>query len=309
MNDHGPLIWAVKATVRSASHKAVIMVLASHADDTGFGWPSQKLLAKEACCSERTVRSVLADLETDGFVERVQRRRPNGSFSTDGLQLRLQPAANPAAGQPEANLASGKSRQRQNLHQPAANPAGPEENIPSSLRSEGEGSAVAARATAASDWKARLLEAQGRVNGTLNLTNGSSHTWAALRPLCEPNDGVPCDWDADVLPALDAVAGSLKAKGKQLHGFAHPAIREIAIANRDRRLAGLPDPKEPTHVERTDEPKHYGITASNLAMRDRSNRAALAALRSLGAVGDDGGCDPAEGAEPRFVGRSVVGGA
>jgi len=115
------ITWALKQSVRSATHKAVLLVLANRMDPTGFGWPSQKLVAKESQCSDRTVRRVLADLEADGVLIRNDRRRQNGSYTTDAVQfsMPLDPADNLTAGEPADNLTSGQSDQRSDTTEPA----------------------------------------------------------------------------------------------------------------------------------------------------------------------------------------------
>jgi len=121
------ITWALKQRVRSATHKAVLLVLANRMDPSGFGWPSQKLVAQEAQCSDRTVRRVMLDLEADGILLRSDRRRKNGSFTTDACQFAMQidPADNLAAGEPEDNLASGQSDRRSDTTAPADRLSGP----------------------------------------------------------------------------------------------------------------------------------------------------------------------------------------
>lgn len=118
------ITWALGVRVRSATHKAVLLVLANRMDPAGFGWPSQKLVAKEAQCSDRTVRRVLADLEEDGVLIRSDRRRKDGSYSTDAIQFAMpidDPADNLAAGQPADNLTDGQIDQRSDTTEPADN--------------------------------------------------------------------------------------------------------------------------------------------------------------------------------------------
>lgn len=114
--------WALKQRVRSATHKAVLLVLANRMDPTGFGWPSQKLVGREANCSDRTVRRVLADLEEDGVLMRDDRRRKNGSYTTDAVQFAMpvEPEDNLAAG-PADNLTDGQIDQRPDTTEPADN--------------------------------------------------------------------------------------------------------------------------------------------------------------------------------------------
>lgn len=115
------ITWALKQRVRSATHKAVLLVIANRLDPTGFGWPSQKLVARESQCSDRTVRRVLADLEQDGVLLRSDRRRKNGSYSTDTIQfsMPMEPADNLSSGDPADNLTSGQIDQRPDTTKPA----------------------------------------------------------------------------------------------------------------------------------------------------------------------------------------------
>jgi len=116
------ITWALRQRVRSATHKAVLLVLANRMDPTGFGWPSQKLVARESQCSDRTVRRALADLEADGLLVRSDRRRKDGSYTTDAVQfaMPIEPADNLAAG-PADNLSSGQIDQRPDTTKPADN--------------------------------------------------------------------------------------------------------------------------------------------------------------------------------------------
>lgn len=121
------ITWALQQRVRSATHKAVLLVLANRMDPTGFGWPSQKLVAKESQCSDRTVRRVLADLEADGVLIRADRRRKNGSYTSDTIQfaMPIAPAAKLSAGSPEDNLTDGQIDQRPDTTAPADNLSAP----------------------------------------------------------------------------------------------------------------------------------------------------------------------------------------
>lgn len=114
------ITWALRQRVRSATHKAVLLVLANRMDPSGFGWPSQKLVAKESQCSDRTVRRVLLDLEADGILIRNDRRRQDGSYTTDAVQfaMPIEPADNLSAG-PADNLTDGQIDQRSDTTAPA----------------------------------------------------------------------------------------------------------------------------------------------------------------------------------------------
>jgi hypothetical protein len=69
------------------------------------------------------------------------------------------------------------------------------------------------------------------------------HSHATFKALCEPTDGSePCDWEDDVLPAIDGLAASLAARGKKLYSWT--LVREHAIASRDARRQALPPVRE-----------------------------------------------------------------
>lgn len=93
-------------------------------------------------------------------------------------------------------------------------------------------------------WAGRLKEAQARAGSALNMTHADAHHFAAFLPLCEPTMGEPCDWEFDVLPAIDKLAASFGARSRQFYSW--KLVREHAIENRDARSAGLPAPVAPT---------------------------------------------------------------
>lgn len=62
--------------------KLVLLCLADHHnDEIGFAWPSYKTIAGRCGMSRRTVVSIIADLESDGFIRR-QERHGNGNLNT-----------------------------------------------------------------------------------------------------------------------------------------------------------------------------------------------------------------------------------
>jgi len=97
----------------SVTRKAVAATLAEHASitDDGEWWTivGQRRIAAEAEVSDRTVRSVLADFESEGLIKRVRRHRKDGSRTSDRTLLnesaiRSLPEA-VSAGLPEAGSA------------------------------------------------------------------------------------------------------------------------------------------------------------------------------------------------------------
>jgi len=62
--------WAYKIKAGSARNKAVLAVLANHANDDGKCWPRIRTLAAETELDERTVRLALDDLAKRGLINR-----------------------------------------------------------------------------------------------------------------------------------------------------------------------------------------------------------------------------------------------
>jgi len=79
--------WALGYAATDMSEKAILLVLAGHADEFGYCWPSQSTVARQACGSVRKVRSVIVDLSARGLIVRMERRRDNGSRQSDAILL------------------------------------------------------------------------------------------------------------------------------------------------------------------------------------------------------------------------------
>lgn len=90
--------------------------------------------------------------------------------------------------------------------------------------------------------KAMLSEAQERAGKAINLTSGHVHHGGVFRSLLAGG----CEWQ-DVLDAIDALAASMAARGRQFHSWS--IIQDAALQNRDRRLAGLPEPQAPAAAQ------------------------------------------------------------
>ncbi|OIR10988.1 hypothetical protein GALL_71590 [mine drainage metagenome] len=131
------LNWAFNVQLDSAGQKLVLLTLANYADDDGQAFPSQKTLAEKTCMSERAIRDNLTRLEECELVARVPRVRSNGSYTTDLFKLNIgaKPAKKESETQrqnlPTAESADGKifQTQRQILPNPAADSAGPEPSL------------------------------------------------------------------------------------------------------------------------------------------------------------------------------------
>ena len=81
------LNWAFSAKVESSNAKFILVALSNFADEDGYCYPSQARLARDTGQSERSVRRHLAQLEADQWITRSERRRKNGSRTSDAFTL------------------------------------------------------------------------------------------------------------------------------------------------------------------------------------------------------------------------------
>lgn len=79
--------WAVRQSTGHAGRKCVLLVVANHAMPDGVCFPGRNTLAAECECRPETVTAHLAALEEQGLIARHQRRRVNGSRTTDWIVL------------------------------------------------------------------------------------------------------------------------------------------------------------------------------------------------------------------------------
>jgi DNA-binding transcriptional ArsR family regulator len=83
--------WAYEQTTGSPGRKSVLAALAEFADAEGKCRPGQKTIAAMTEFEDRTVRRHLAKLEEDGFIERTERRRADGTRTSDETRLLAPP--------------------------------------------------------------------------------------------------------------------------------------------------------------------------------------------------------------------------
>lgn len=96
MNDDRSIManirWAGRQRIANVPAKNVLNAIATYANRAGVAHPSQRELANQTGYSERAVRMALAFLAGDNraeekFIERRERRRGNGSRTSDELKL------------------------------------------------------------------------------------------------------------------------------------------------------------------------------------------------------------------------------
>lgn len=243
---HAASQWAKTVITGGTTNKAILMVLADYANHSHEAWPSFERVAKEAECSVSTVKRAVADMEARGLLTRQRRRQPDGKLGCYVLVLNVKPQVKMTAGQkPELNLTSGQSDLRSNTTETRAQI---ELTEPCKIEPLEEAAAATAHAparepqanlTPGPDWRLRLAEATDRAADALDETNPATKHAADLRRLCEPTTGPPCDWERDVLPAIDTVAAQVRRDRKLIRSWTW--IRATALDFRNRRLAGNPE--------------------------------------------------------------------
>ena len=92
--------WAISQQVGGPAGKVLLMCLANYADEKGLCWPSQATISREAELCERTTRDWLKKLEQMGFIERTERRREDGSRTSDFIHLCMDKAPSGDDGAP-----------------------------------------------------------------------------------------------------------------------------------------------------------------------------------------------------------------
>jgi hypothetical protein len=79
--------WALQQDAGGPGPKLLLLVLANHADKDGVTYAGRALLAQECCCRTATITTNFAKLESLGLVKRLERRRGNGSRTSDWTVL------------------------------------------------------------------------------------------------------------------------------------------------------------------------------------------------------------------------------
>ncbi len=71
--------------------KLVLMALADACDDDGYCWPSIPTLARKTCLDDRSTQRILNQLKADGLLQTERRFRQDGSPTSNGYRLTLDP--------------------------------------------------------------------------------------------------------------------------------------------------------------------------------------------------------------------------
>lgn len=84
---HEYTTWVYKQDISGAGRKFVLIALADIADENGYAFPGQKRLTRMTGQSERSVRQHLEWLVEHGYLKREQRRRKDGTRTSDAYFL------------------------------------------------------------------------------------------------------------------------------------------------------------------------------------------------------------------------------
>jgi hypothetical protein len=199
--------------------------------------PTNKKLATLLSIDADLIGALIGDLEENGVFSRddegviFSRRMVRDAVVADDAREHIAKRWGKSAKSKGVTSAPIRAPNREPIEKNGADP---------NTKSQSQSDVVAVARTR--DFKAMIQEAQERAGAACNLTSGNVHHVADLRRLVDAG----CDWDADVLPAIDRIAAGFKAKGQQFSSWA--LLNEAAIANRDRRVAGLPSPKPVTEL-------------------------------------------------------------
>jgi hypothetical protein len=237
--------WALGFPATDMSEKAILLVLAGHADEFGYCWPSQPTIARQACGSVRKVRDVIADLAARGLIARTERRRDNGSRQSDAILLVGFPERKPLpeGGHPTLKLGPERLATCTACRTPPAHCAAPpRHSVPgppahcAALESVSE-SKKETTTTAHTPLELCLAALGPAVDdaakGAITRTEAEIDRWLAGG----------CDLALDALPVI--AARTARARSSPILTFAYftPAVFEAAA----RRRAAAVAPKEDCH--------------------------------------------------------------
>lgn len=214
--------WAFDFDAKNSSEKAILLALANYADAEGRCFPGQESIAKKAACSDRTVRTVLADLEARGIISREERRRKDGYRTSDDILIV------PLSTSPENS--SGKEKP----HRKISSTSPENSSGPTSFEPPVEPSAAAAPTKTDFDALSdKLIEAvgEGKIQG---------HGALVIGPIIGLI-GAGVDLETDILPTIRSVSARLKRPAVSWAYFVGP-IRE-AYEARIAAGKGLARPK------------------------------------------------------------------
>lgn len=233
-----------RKVIGSPVRRLVLLTMASRANDDGTGiFASFSSMARDCELSRATVKRTVKEFESEGLVKQVGTRAClNGETNDYTIQVCAVETLTDIERTPvqrEPGAARTRPKEKNGVHAEPGFPREPGSERPQTrvtvtpkpIQEPLVVDVAAARAREADLWHDRLVEAKARAEGACNLTNGNIHHVADLKRLVQVEG---CDWHEDVLPAIDRLSASFKAKGRLFHGW--KIVSEAACENRDTRL-------------------------------------------------------------------------
>jgi len=232
---------ALSITGISPRAKLVLLALCnSAAEDTFEGFPSRRHLALAADCSKDTVDRCLRELEDVLLITTTRdRMRDDGGGSTSNL-YRVFPQHDPS-GKSAAPPSKQGRKSAQGVDAETGSPGPHPDAAPLAAYSAApkepsvKGSHIVSSPFVAT--KAMIEGLIERAGEGCDPTAAGVHHGSDLNRLVRGG----CDWEDDICPAVDKLAASFRRRGQRFGTWS--LLEEHALQNRDRRLAGVADPK------------------------------------------------------------------
>ncbi|MCP5015385.1 MAG: helix-turn-helix domain-containing protein [Ketobacter sp.] len=81
------MTWAISKTTEKSVDKLLLLLLANYANEKMECWPAQETLAKDMCCSVRTVHDAMKRLEASKLIHRTPRHVSGSGRKSDIIKL------------------------------------------------------------------------------------------------------------------------------------------------------------------------------------------------------------------------------
>jgi len=299
--------WARTVKTGNLTRKGILLLLSDAVDPhTGESFISQSRLAAEAECSVKTIERVFAWMEEEGLIIRKERRRGDGTRTSDLITLKgyiLSPFFQRANG-PENDEETPENEAEQDENTQPDNLSGSDPDQPDSQSHQPD--TESGLTTFEPNYnqvmldkgaRERLIDDCYRLAGPgLGDPKKLPHLHLSEREILRWIDA-GCDPERDILPIVSALSA-----GKRARPIASWKYFTLAITQaRDERMAGLDhfDPESVTHDQKPSRPG-YKPAGQN------SGRVSLAegAARLLSGVGHPHNV-PGEQAQPDIDRRSA----
>jgi hypothetical protein len=194
------MTWAFDQQI-PGNLKIVLLALADNANDGGYCWPSQEVIAHKASVSVRNLRRLLNELEDRGLIRIDARRRQDGYKAANGYQL----SPDNLSGKPSpANISPDTTEPS---HRPTVSDQEPSVEPPKSVNARASELRKIQRQQEADDWD-EFWEKYPRKVGK----DAAARAWASA--IKRENSRL-------IVDGLDRLLPSLKARDPQY--VPHPA--------------------------------------------------------------------------------------